>query len=365
MIGRRSGRAVGLLLVPLLAGCSIGDIRRNPPTEPSSRAAVATPSPSAAVAEVRRVRVAVPQRYDPPYVEFVDAEHGYALFANCGEPPPGDDCPAWIFATDDGGRSWRELRHPHPAAENHQLYAAPGVLTLWSEPHGWWTSTDGGTSFTHTLDGPPPQWLGAQGRFQLIEGSGQVGEWDGQRLRPLATQPRLPAMNTVDAGEGPLVVAAGEKDGKPYAAVSFDRGRSWQQTPVPAPDGPVGVLRTVVDRDGTAWLVGERPDRRSFPALWRLGRGWDPIRAEGHPPHIQSVVPIGGGLLAVTSSAGTGTATVGDGRYTELPWPIGPDRSLSVLTDGTIVAAGGDGDILLGVGQVAERRWTEIILDRS
>ncbi|RQX19741.1 hypothetical protein DDE19_03035 [Micromonospora ureilytica] len=76
-----------LLLVPLLAGCSIGDVRRKPPT-PSSRAAVTTPSPSAAVAEVRRVRVAVPQRYDPPYVEFVDAEDGYALFANCGEPPP-------------------------------------------------------------------------------------------------------------------------------------------------------------------------------------------------------------------------------------------------------------------------------------
>ncbi|MEU8329665.1 hypothetical protein [Micromonospora sp. NPDC048839] len=359
-----SGRAVVLLLVPLLAGCSIGDIRRNPPTAPPSRAAVATPSPSAAVAEVRRVRVAVPQRYDPPYVEFVDAEHGYALFANCGEPPPGDDCPARIFATGDGGRSWRELRHPHPAAENHQLYAAAGVLTLWSEPHGWWTSTDGGTSFTHTLDGPPPQWRDAQGRFQLIEGSGQVGEWDGQRLRPLATQPRVPGMNTVDAGDGLLVVAAGEKDGKPYAAVSFDRGRNWQQTPVPAPDGLVGVLRAVVDRDGTGWLVGERPDRRSFPALWRLRRGWDPIRAEGHPPVIQSVAPIGGGLLAVTSSAGTGTGTVGDGRYTELPWPIGPDRSLSVLTDGTIVAAGGDGDILLGVGQVAERRWTEIILDK-
>ncbi|MGC4879467.1 WD40/YVTN/BNR-like repeat-containing protein [Micromonospora sp. DT43] len=363
MIGRRSGRAVVLLLVPLLAGCSIGDVRRNPPTAPSSRATLTAPSPSAAVAEIRRVRVAVPQRYDPPYVEFVDAEHGYALFASCGEPSLDDDCPAWVFATDDGGRSWRELRHPHPEAKNHQLYAAPGVLTLLSEPHGWWTSTDGGTSFTHTPDGPPRQWVGAQGRFQLIEGSGQVGEWDGQRLHPLATQPRVPGMNTVDAGDGLLVVAAGEKDGKPHAAVSFDRGRTWQQTPVPAPEGPVGVLRAVVDRDGTGWLVGERPDRRSFPALWRLGRGWDPIRADGHPPLIQSVVPIGGGLLAVTGSGGTGTGTVGDGRYTDLLWPIGPDRNLSVLTDGTIVAARGDGGILLGVGQVAERRWTEIILE--
>ncbi|WP_146765210.1 hypothetical protein [Micromonospora saelicesensis] len=361
MIGRISGRAV-LLLVLMLAGCSIGDVRRKPPT-PSSRAAVTTPSPSAAVAEVRRVRVAVPQRYDPPYVEFVDAEHGYALFANCGEPPPGDDCPARLFATDDGGRSWRELRHPHPAAENHQLYAAPGVLTLRSEPHGWWISTDGGTSFTHRLDGPPPQWVGAQSRFQLIEGSGQVGEWDGQRLRPLAAQPRVPGLSTVDTGDGLLVVAAGSEDGKPYAAVSFDRGRSWQQTPVPAPDGHVGVLRAVVERDGTAWLVGQRPDRRSFPALWRLRRGWNLVGADGHPPQIQSVAPIGGGLFAVTGPAGAGA--VGGGRYTELPWPIGPDRSLSVLTDGTLVAVGGDGGILLGVGWVAERRWTKIILDTS
>ncbi|MEU7925890.1 hypothetical protein [Micromonospora sp. NPDC049801] len=363
MIGRISGRTVVLLLVTLLAACSIGDVRRKPPTA-SPGATVTAPSPTAAVARERRVRVAVPQRYDPPYVEFVDAERGYALFANCGEPPPDDACPARLFSTDDGGRSWRELRHPHPAAENHQLYAAPGVLTLWSEPHGWWTSTDGGTSFTHALDGPPPQWVGAQSRFQVIEGSDQIGEWDGQRLRPLAAQPRVPGLNAVDAGDGPLLVATGEKDGKLYAAVSFDRGRSWQQTPVPAPDGQIAALNAHVEGDGTAWLVGTRPDRRSFPALWRLRRGWDLIRVDGAPPQIQSVAPIGGGLLAVTGPAGAG-AVGEDGRYTGLPWPIGPDRSLSVLTDGTIVAIGGDGGILLGVGWVTERRWTKIILDNA
>ncbi len=73
------------------------------------------------------------------------------------------------------------------------MYTAPGVLALLAEPHGWWTSTDGGRTFRHSPgETPSPQWRAAQGRFQIIEGTGKVGRWTGRTLRPLTTQPPYP-----------------------------------------------------------------------------------------------------------------------------------------------------------------------------
>ncbi|PSK64206.1 hypothetical protein B0E53_03846 [Micromonospora sp. MH33] len=97
MIGSRALPIIGLLLVPALAACSIGDVRRPPPDRSSAspRPAPTAPAPSRAVGfdEVRHVRVAVDRRYDRPFVEFVDAEHGYALFAGCDGGPPSRPYP--------------------------------------------------------------------------------------------------------------------------------------------------------------------------------------------------------------------------------------------------------------------------------
>ncbi|MEU5939100.1 hypothetical protein ABZ807_07895 [Micromonospora sp. NPDC047548] len=292
MIGRALRPVFVLLVVPALVACSaIGDIRRDPPARtaaPSPPAAPApSPPPSAGFDEVRAVRVAVAQRYDDPYVEFSDAAHGWALFGSCDGRPPDRNCPAQLFSTLDGGRSWLQVRHPRPVAANQQLYTGPGLVVLWAEPHGWYASTDGGASFVRTA-GEPAAWRAAQGRFQLVEGADQVGEWDGRRLRPLAAQPPVRGLNSV-ALAGDLLVAAGTADDRPYAAVSTDRGRSWQSTPVPAPDGAVSTLRVRVAPDGDVWLVGERSDRMDFPALWRyLGR-WLPVPAESGPSRILSL----------------------------------------------------------------------------
>ncbi|MGB2571450.1 hypothetical protein ACPFP2_23815 [Micromonospora citrea] len=362
MIGRPIRPLVALLLVPALVACSVvGDVRRDPPARTSAPPGSVAPAPapsSQPPAEVRPVRLPVPARYDPPYLEFVDADHGWALFATCDGGPPGRNCPALLFGTVDGGRSWRSLRHPRPVADGQQLYAARGLLVLWAEPHGWYTSTDGGARFSRTA-GAPAAWTAAQGRFQVDEGTGKVAEWDGRRLRPLAAQPSVPGLNTVDGSDGLLVVAAGAAGGKPYAAVSFDRGRRWLSTPVPAPDGEVGLVRALVEPDGTAWLVGERPDRTGWPGLWRLRGGWEPVGVDGHPAELGSVAPIGGGLLAVTGSRGAGV--VGDG-YADLPWPVGPEHYLRVLADTTLAATGPGGEVLLGVGYQTDRRWIQVIV---
>ncbi|GAA4566318.1 hypothetical protein GCM10023176_16210 [Micromonospora coerulea] len=367
MIGRRFLPTVAVLLLPVLAACSIGDVRRPPPPRPSASPppAPTAPAPPRIVGfdEVRQVRVAVPERYDRPYVEFADAAHGYALFAACDGAPPGRGCTALLYGTADGGRSWRPLPHPRPVAADQQLYTVPGAVVLLAEPYGWYTSTDGGVTFAHTTGPEPAVLVAARGRYQVIEGRDVIGEWDGGRLLPLAVQPAVPGLHTV-GHDGDLLVAAGVRNGRPYAAVSRNGGWSWLATPVPAIDGEVGVLRVVLAPDGTVWLVGERSDRVGFPALWRLvdTRSWEPARAVGHPAQARSVAPIGVGLLAVTSPDGVGV--VAGGRYYHVDWPLTGDHYLTVLADGTIAARGPE-DIVLGTGWTANRRWIKVILDRD
>lgn len=363
MLGRGTRWAATLLLVPGLVGCSIGDVRRPPPA--ATTAAVQGPTappapPPVPFDEVREVQFAVAERYDRPAVEFVDARRGYALFAWCDARPAGPACPALLYATVDGGRSWRKLRHPDPTAPDQQLYAAAGAVAVWSEPQSWYVSTDGGVSFTASRHGVPAAWTAAQGRFRVVESTGKIAEWAGRRLRPLAAQPGLPGLPTV-ASRDDHVVVAGVQDGKAVAATSFDGGRSWRREPVPAHDGEVGVVRAVVDPVGGAWLIGERSDKVTFPAIWRQRSGWEPVRAVGHPQRFRSIVAIGGGVLVVTGPEGPGVVA-GD-RYHRMGWPLTPQHHLTVLADGTLCARGPD-DIVLAAGPPAERRWLRIVLDR-
>ncbi|GIJ79909.1 hypothetical protein SAMN05443287_107281 [Micromonospora phaseoli] len=367
-------RACSLILPALLAvlsGCAIGDVRRTPPGPSNSASPISPPPSPRPVAETRTTRLAVPKKYDRPYVEFADVRNGYALFAVCDGLPPGPECPALLWSTRDGGLSWQQLRHPKPVADNQQLYTAAGMLALVAEPHGWWTSTDGGETFDHSPGlAAPPRWWAAEGRFRVIDHSGTVGRWDGTMLRPLRTQPSIPALNTVVQGDGrtvtaggteyrgPVVAAGAGEDGRLYAAISWDEGRSWERTPVPTPDGEVGVLRAEL-AGGQLWLIGERPDRTSFPALWRLeASGWQPVSAQGHPESGQAV-PLGG-LVAIVSPQGAGV--VAGGWYMDLPWPVTSEHHLRLLPDDTLFAVSEE-EILLGVGNLADRTWTAVIIE--
>ncbi|SCL38345.1 hypothetical protein GA0074692_4980 [Micromonospora pallida] len=365
-MSRRASRSlVTLLLVPVLAGCSIGDVRRRPPVAPTPSAGVATaalaPTP-AAFDEVRRVRIAVGERYDQPHVEFTDAQHGYALFAACDGRPPDPACPALLYGTADGGRSWRNLRHPRPSATNQQLYTAPNLLVLLSEPHGWYTSTDGGATFTHSRS-VPPAWVGAQGRFQVVEGTGKVAEWDGRRLRPLVTQPDVLGINTV-ASRDERIVVAGVHEGRPSAAMSPDGGRRWFRLAVSPPDGEVSVLRAVIDVTGEAWLIGERLDRMSFPALWRQGgQGWKLVDPENRPERISSMLPVGMGMVVVTGAGGAGMVT--NDRYHRMAWPLAQEDYLTMLTDSTLFARGLGHVVLANGFPFGEPRWIRVVIDQD
>ncbi|MGI5212443.1 hypothetical protein [Plantactinospora sp. CA-290183] len=363
----------------LIAGCSVGGIRRTaPPPGPVS-------SPAGTTVEQVPVPVPVPADHALRQVEFVDAAHGYALFvgpatagaavgaAASGGPrssaAPGEN--AVLFGTVDAGRSWRPVRHPRPLAREHQLYAGNGVLVLFAEPDGWFVSLDAGRSFAHhrRSDTPPAAYRRIYGRLQVCcdtDDRPKVWQWRGDGFDPLPAQPPLPDLSTVAYGGGRLV-AAGLRHGRPYVSVSGDGGRSWSPATAPDPDGGLFAVRVQVAADGDAWLLGQAGDPTRFPRLWRdfgvpAAPRWLPREVADQPAGFTSAVPLGGGLLAVTGPQGPGL--VSGGRYARLDWPVGGNH-LRMLDGGTIFAADPvAGRFWLGTGRGIDRAWTVVRFDR-
>lgn len=89
-----------------------------------------------------------PEEIERPHrVEFVDADHGWYTSVIC----IGSDCNFVLFATNDGGRTWRELPVAH---------GEPGVRDMiFTDPVNGWISSlscygrDCTTSVSHTADG--------------------------------------------------------------------------------------------------------------------------------------------------------------------------------------------------------------------
>ena len=211
-------RAVALLAVMSLAGCSVGDIRRTPPVTESAAPAPATTAPTKprGADEVRSTRVGVGPDFTLHTVEFGDRDNGYAIFIGCDQagPTPAEGCPAALFGTHDGGRTWQPIRHPHLLAENHQMYVRGDKLILLAEPHGWWISTDRGPD-VHPRSGEgnatPYLYHEAFGRYQACcdaDDNQRVVEFAGGKMRPVPTQPPIPSVGTVGFGRD-LLYAAG------------------------------------------------------------------------------------------------------------------------------------------------------------
>ncbi|GAB3151323.1 hypothetical protein GCM10027290_40360 [Micromonospora sonneratiae] len=367
--------AVAGVLTTVVSGCTAGPIRRPAPTAPAGGGVVESAG-SGHPDEVRQFQVSVPAGHVQRQIEFTDAEHGYALFSDCapeGDRTTGPGCGVVLLATADGGRSWQELRHPRPTAQNHQLYAEGSDLVLLAEPHGWYASSDRGRTFKPVPGAPrvPVAYRKLYGRFQVCcdDSAPKVGEWVGDVFRPVPVQPALPSLHMVKEVSGipgPAVgrslVAIGLRDGQPYVASSPDEGRTWRSMAVPAPDEPLSRLGLEVAPDGGAWLFGHADDPMRFPQLWNLdGRGiWQRVWAPG-PDRITGLVPISGTMLAVIGPGGSGV--ISEGRYQDRGWPR-DGGYLQMLPDGVLFSAyHPDNSVWLGPGQGDERRWIKIVLD--
>lgn len=343
-----------LLLLFSLAACTIT-------SQPSPEPSFPTAPPRMPDIVERRAPVTVPNRYDQPYVEFGDRDHGYALFASCAGRPPAPDCPALLFATLDGGRSWRRIPHPRPLAEKQQFQVAVNVPAFFLAGDGWYHSLDYGRTFQHTPGATPPSVVRAlHSWFRLDDRTGRVIRWEAGVWRPLPVQPPLSRPQTVYGSEG-LVVAASVANGRPLIAVSFDSGRHWRRPRVPNPDGEIAAIRVVTSVRGDLWLIGDRRDPARFPALWHYDGDWRPVLVDRYPEPFVSLVPFGESRLAVSGPDGGGLVTDG-GHYVDKSWPLRADHRLTLLSDGTLFARGPN-DLLLG-SDGGDPHWVRVVLER-
>ncbi|SNT65017.1 hypothetical protein SAMN05421812_11991 [Asanoa hainanensis] len=351
------------VVVVLLTGCSVGDIRRKPPPPPS-----APPAPTAEVVdfETRRGSIPVPPSYRLRSVEFVDQALGYALFGRCGStsdaPGVAESCSAALVRTEDGGRSWHQVYHPHPEGKDHQLYADRARLVLWVDPDGYYVSFDRGRTFEYAAgdyDVVRPMFGEYQACCDADEKQRVVWFGGDGKPSPTKAQPDLPNVRAVASAVHWLFAVGIDDNGRPIASVSNDQGATWRQVPVAGASGKVGAVQIAVDRSGTyAWMIGQT-DLISWPSLWYFDdNGWRPMGATGHPRDFTSAVVLEDASLAVTTPQGVGLVS-GD-AFQRLDWPIG-GCSLRMLPEGTLFCPH-DAVSWLGIEDFGQRKWIRVLV---
>ena len=383
---------LGATLTLALAGCQPG---ANPAPSPAPRAGDAVGAPTSIVSEVRRSKLAVPKGMALLTMEFADASHGYAAFVS--EYPvsgTGDDAryASSLFATVDGGRTWKQLADPRRPSRSPQLYTVDArTIVLLADPYAWYVSRDGGATFSQRPDDPaPPELDSLQSPYRLDCADGCViKRYDGHSSTLLA-QPTLPGDlgAVIQAGDS-LWAASLDASGTPFTATSRDGGKSWQRRDVPAHDGgrPTRVNLQVSPDGGDVWLVGylvgpipgyhrvggglgsALPLRRKdlgVPLLWlREGDRWVPKGTVGAPEPSQNpfaVAAVGGGLAAVTGPHGLALV---DGAWHEIQMSPRPEW-VTALRDGTVVAAAPtNGSLFLGRRSGRDLSWVEVAVSSA
>jgi len=392
-------------VVVALAGCR-PDAGSGPAQAPGGQGGpgvAAAAGPTSVVTEVRRTRLEVPKGMQLQTMEFADATHGYATFVSRYPVEGSGDSGRYassLYATADGGRTWKQLADPRRPSLSPQLYTVDSrTLVLLAEPYGWFVSSDGGATFQARPAEPAPPEIDAiyspysLGAFRVYcEKRCVLRRYDGARSTMLP-QPNLP-------GELGAVVSAGDMlwitslDSKltPYTAFSRDGGMTWQRRDVPEhPGGRPTRVDFRVSADGRdVWLVGYlagpipgyhsaafvpsvtslgavalRRKDVGVPLLWLLsGDRWVSSGTAGAPTPSDmpyAVAAIGGGLAAVTGPHGLALV---DATWHPIDMTPRPEW-VTTLRDGTVAASASrptSGTMFLGRREGRGLSWVQVEL---
>jgi hypothetical protein len=196
-------------------------------------------------------------------VAFADADHGYALAADC----TGSPCPLAVAATVDGGHVWTAWDPPvasAPATGLPRLIAVAGGLFLVTADDpasgAWFRKSDVDGWTAAPLAGPAPVTGGGALRLVPDGCGGQLYGWtpDGRYAR-LPTPPPLTAcaVTATPSSDGSWWVGGrSAADDAPAVAVSHDRGVTWTVTVLPA--GPGTAIVSVLGNRVFATVVTDR-----------------------------------------------------------------------------------------------------------
>jgi len=312
-------------------------------------------------------------------VEFASATHGYATSVR-SQPVGTDDHPRYttaLFATVDGGRTWRALIDPRgQTSDPHMWVIDPRTIVLLADADATYESTDGGATFRFHPGLNPP----AMDAILCRSGCAH-SRYDGSSTLPLTT-PEIPgyAPATTHVGGG-LFWSVSKQDGSFFTAVSTDGGAIWRRHGVPEHPGGRPDLITLSSSAGghDPWLVGymidggvgangrSAPMRRKevgVPLLWLFEGGqWVPkgtVSAPTSKHHAYEVAAIGGGLAAVTGPHGIALVDTA-WHYIEMsPLP----QAVTTMCDGTIVAsAHTKNTVYLGTRAGSGVRWTQVAIE--
>jgi len=348
---------VATLSLATPAGCRSGQAPVKPPALPALAA------PTYDIGETRTGVLPVPSGMRLQAMQFADADHGYALEwsvqpvekVTIDANTYSERYRALLFATVDGGRTWTPRTLPAAVLDGPGL-GVLGPQTIVISADGWYVSTDAGRSYRrYPADGPaPPEFNTAPGEhlwasgdctpgpcFELVEQTAT-----GQQRRHRWTSSALPAPpEAASYGPDGRWWAFARDGGRIYAAVSADRGATWQPREVPAHPALASVPRQLgaqLSADGEdLWLLGIGGE----PAAGELGRAAPAIRRKPTESPVYWLLrgDQGGDQWVVQRGQGRRTTTrLGD--------------SWAALGGQMMIVAGGDGLGLL------DDRWTPVTL---
>jgi hypothetical protein len=345
--------ALGVLLAATGGSCS----------PPSREPVPGSTDRSGTVAEVndedsRRNAIDVDPGLRPQSMDFVDADTGYLMLANCD-----NGCRGALYVTFDGGRSWRARALPVSGTTQLRLdvVEARTVVLVTGETTDWYVSTDSGRTFASGGKGLPPP---TQVQRGVMTGCANAAGCTIQVLvegRPAPTQPQVRGNLRAAArgGSGPIW-AVGASGRTITTARSGDGGRTWQLFGSPLDVADASTLRLDVSPDGAdVWLSAGPAD--NSPAVYVAeAAGWRLVTPGLSP-----------GLAGIASAAGDGVLAIAqawlsylyrDGRLVGRGFPQ-VVRSVRTLRDGTLTVVCGVNDMWLGTGNGADRQWAHVRVD--